>query len=40
MDAIQKDNLLLAMKFYREAHNCDVQEAREAILTIKGRLGI
>ncbi len=40
VDALKRDNLLLAMKFYRETHNCDVQEAREAVLTIEGKLGI
>ncbi len=40
VNALKKDNLLLAMKFYRETHNCDTQEARDAVLTIKGKLGI
>ncbi len=40
VDALKEDNLLLAIKFYHAAHNCDTQAAREAILAIKGRLGV
>lgn len=40
VDALKKDNLLLAMRFYRERFNVDAPEAKDAVLTIKGRLGL
>ncbi len=40
VDALKKGNLLLAMKFYRELHNCDAPTAQDAVMTIRGRLGI
>ncbi len=40
VDALKKGNVLLAMKVYRELHDCDAQTAQEAMLTLKGKLGI
>jgi hypothetical protein len=40
VEALKKGNMLLAMKVYRELHDCDAQTAQEAVLNIKGRLGI
>ncbi len=37
---LKKGNLLAAMKVHRELFGSDVDTAREAVLEIKGRLGI
>ncbi len=40
VEQLQKGNLLGAIKVHRELYNSDVNAAREAVLEIKGRLGI
>lgn len=40
VDALKKGNLLLAMKVYREMTNANSDAARDAVLGIKGRLGL
>jgi hypothetical protein len=40
VDALKKGNLLLAMKVYREMTNANADVARDAVLGIKGRLGL
>ena len=40
VEALKKGDLLGAMRVYRELFNCDAPTAQDAVLTIKGRLGI
>ena len=40
VEKLKKDDLLGAMKVHRELFNSDADTAREAVLEIKGRLGI
>ncbi len=40
IEQLQKGNLLGAIKVHRELYNSDMNTAREAVLEIKGRLGI
>ena len=39
-EELKKGNILGAMKIHRELFNSDVDTAQEAVLEIKGRLGI
>ena len=40
VEKLRKGDVLGAMKVYRELFNSDVATAQEAVLTIKGKLGI
>ena len=40
VEQLKKNNILGAMKIHRELYNSDVTTAQEAVLEIKGRLGI
>ncbi len=40
VEALKKGDILGAMKVHRQIFNSDVETAREAVLAIKGRLGI
>ena len=40
VELLKKGNILGAMKVHRELYNSDVGTAQEAVLEIKGRLGI
>ncbi len=40
VEALKKGDILGAMKVHRQLFNSDVETAREAVLEIKGRLGI
>ena len=40
VDALKKGDILGAMKVHRQLFDSDVDTAREAVLEIKGRLGI
>ncbi len=40
IEQLQKDNLLGVIKVHRELYNSDLNAAREAVLEIKGRLGM
>ena len=40
VEQLKKGNILGAMKVHRELYNSDVGTAQEAVLEIKGRLGI
>ncbi len=40
VELLKKGNILGAMKIHRELYNSDVGTAQEAVLEIKGRLGI
>jgi hypothetical protein len=40
VEQLKKGNILAAMKIHRELFNSDVGTAQEAVLEIKGRLGI
>ncbi len=40
LEALKKDNLLQAMAVYRQLYNCDAPTAKDAVLTLKGKLGL
>ncbi len=40
VEALKKGDILGAMKVHRQIFNSDVETAREAVLEIKGKLGI
>ncbi len=40
IEQLKKGNILMAMKIHRELFNSDTNVAREAVLEMKGRLGI
>ncbi len=40
VEALKKGDILGAMKVHRQLFNSDVETAREAVLEIKGKLGI